>query len=113
MLCTNMRTTSLALLAGASILSPVIATDILKTDGFTSCGGVASIKVNNVDISFDRSDNSITFDVSGSSTKSQEVTAELIVTAYGIQVYQNSFDPCADDTKVEQLCPGNVHVSLR
>ena len=94
------------LLAASSLLPTVLATDILKTDGFTSCGGDASVKVNNVDISFDRSDNSITFDVSGSSTREQEVIAELTVTAYGIQVYKNQFDPCASDTKVDQLCPG-------
>jgi ML-like domain len=98
--------TSLALLASTAVLPSVLATDILKTDGFTECGGDTSIKVNNVEISFDRSNNSITFDVAGSSSKEQQVTAELIVTAYGIQVYQNSFDPCSKDTKVDQLCPG-------
>ena len=102
--------TSLAFLAASSIFSPVLAGNILKTDGFTDCGGDATIKVNNVDISFDKTDNTITFDVSGSSTKQQEVIAELTVTAYGIQVYQNSFDPCADDTKVDQLCPGMMNI---
>ncbi|RMZ91547.1 hypothetical protein DV736_g1200, partial [Chaetothyriales sp. CBS 134916] len=97
--------TSLILLAASSLLAPVIATSILKTNGFTDCGGDSTVKINKVDISFDRSNNTITFDVSGSSTKEQDVTANLIVTAYGIQVYNNSFDPCADSTKVDQLCP--------
>jgi hypothetical protein len=104
--------TSIAVLAASSFLAPVFAADIIHTDGFTDCGGDASIKVNNVDISFDRSDNTITFDVSGTSTKQQEVIAELIVTAYGIEVYKDSFDPCASDTKVDQLCPGIFYHSF-
>jgi hypothetical protein len=94
------------LLASLTLLSGVLATDILKTNGFSSCDtGTSSITVNNVDISFDRSTNEINFDVSGTSSKTQAVLASLIVTAYGKQVYNNTFDPCAADTKVDQLCP--------
>ncbi|KIX96449.1 uncharacterized protein Z520_07715 [Fonsecaea multimorphosa CBS 102226] len=93
-------------LASLALLPSVLGTDILKTNGFSNCNnGTSTIKVNNVDISFDRSTNKIDFDVSGSSKQQQFVTAELIVTAYGIKVYNNTFDPCADSTKVEQLCP--------
>ena len=99
--------TSAVALASLSLLPSVLGTDILKTSGFSNCNnGSSTVKVNNVDISFDRSTNNIDFDVSGTSSEQQFVTAELIVTAYGINVYNNSFDPCADDTKVDQLCPG-------
>ncbi|KEF51552.1 uncharacterized protein A1O9_12469 [Exophiala aquamarina CBS 119918] len=92
--------------ASLAILPAVLAADILKTDGFTNCAnGTGTIKVNNVDISFDRSTNTVNFDVSGESTVEQEVTAELIVSAYGIEVYRDSFDPCSDDTKIDELCP--------
>lgn len=92
--------------ASLALLPSVLGADILKTNGFSNCNnGTSTIKVNNVDISFDRSTNEVNFDVSGSSTESQEVTAELIVTAYGIEVYRNSFDPCDESTKVDQLCP--------
>ena len=74
--------------------------DILKTNGFSDCSNNSTITVNNVDIQFDRSTNLLTFDVSGSSAKSQQVIAALTVTAYGVQVYQNSFDPCDASTKV-------------
>jgi len=98
--------TSVTLLASVALLPKVLGTDILHTSGFTDCNnGSSTIKVNNVDISFDRSTNDITFDVSGSSEEEQKVTASLIVTAYGINVYQKDFDPCAEDTKVDQLCP--------
>ena len=101
-----MRSTTIALLA-SSLISSALGADILKTNGFTNCdSGDSTINVKNVDIAFDKSTNEITFDVAGSSEKEQEVTAELVVTAYGVQVYQQSFDPCADDTKVDQLCPG-------
>ena len=99
--------TTVALLASAALVPQVLGGNILHTSGFTNCGSSnATVKVNNVDISFDKSNKQITFDVSGSSTQEQKVTAELIVTAYGINVYSNTFDPCAEDTKVDQLCPG-------
>lgn len=91
---------SLALAAG------VWAGDIISTDGFSNCGNSdSSIQVQNLDISFDRSTSTITFNVAGTSKISQDVTASLIVTAYGVNVYNQTFDPCAASTKVDQLCP--------
>ena len=98
--------TSLLALASLTLLGTSLAADIISTDGFSNCGGDSSIQVQNVDISFDRSSNKIKFNVAGMSSKSQEVTASLIVQAYGIQVYNQTFDPCASGTKVDQLCPG-------
>ena len=91
--------------AALGLIPAALGADILKTDGVTSCSKDASIKVDNVDIQYDRSNNIVTFDVSGSSDKEQNVTASLIVTAYGRQVYQKDFDPCDQSTKVDQLCP--------
>merc|ERR1711939_1112192 len=103
---TNMWTSSVVAFASLALLPSVLATDILKTSGVSDCNnGTSSIKVNNVDISFDRSTNNIDFDVSGTSEQVQYVTAELIVKAYGVQVYQKEFDPCSSDTRVDQLCP--------
>ncbi|KAF3762384.1 putative Flc2 FAD transporter, partial [Cryphonectria parasitica EP155] len=47
----------------------------------------------------------VTFDLSGTSTVEQNVTAQLNVTAYGYSVYSSSFNPCEATTYVEQLCP--------
>ena len=78
-----MRSSTIALL-GSSLISAALGADILKTNGFTNCNnGDSTINVKNVDIQFDKSTNEITFDVAGSSEKEQEVTAELVVTAYG------------------------------
>jgi len=98
----KLQKSSLTVLA---LVSGVLGGDILKTNGFSDCSNNSTITVNNLDIQFDRSTDLLTFDVSGSSAKSQQVIATLTVTAYGVQVYQNSFDPCDASTKVEQLCP--------
>ncbi|RDA85363.1 hypothetical protein CP532_6419 [Ophiocordyceps camponoti-leonardi (nom. inval.)] len=81
------------------------AGDVLRTDGFAQCGSDNSIKVDKIDISYDRDQKSIAFDVAGSSLREQNVTAVLNVTAYGNNVYQNSFNPCDKDTFVQRLCP--------
>lgn len=82
------------------------AADVLKTTGYTLCQDDSEIKVNRMDIEFDKATKKVTFDVSGTSLKKQEVMATLVVNAYGIEVYKNEFDPCKEDTKVPQLCPG-------
>jgi hypothetical protein len=83
-----------------------LAGDVLKTNGYSSClNGASDIKVNKLDIEFDRSTKKVKFDVSGTNEKEQKVMATLIVNAYGKEVYRNEFDPCEGSTKVDQLCP--------
>ncbi|KAF1979502.1 TRP-domain-containing protein [Bimuria novae-zelandiae CBS 107.79] len=82
-----------------------LAADVLKTSGYSTCKDDADIKVNRMDIEFDKSTKKVKFDVSGTSLKSQKVMATLVVNAYGIEVYKNEFDPCKKDTEVPQLCP--------
>jgi hypothetical protein len=84
----------------------VFCTDILRTSGFSTCLDNSDIQVQHVDVEYNRLDNIVTFDVAGTSSKSQEVTGVLTVTAYGNQVYSQAFDPCDNITKVQQLCPG-------
>lgn len=88
-------------------LEGVLGDNVLSTSGFTSCltDGDAQIAVQNLDIQFNRQTSQVTFDVSGSSAKEQNVTASLSVSAYGKPVYSKDFDPCSDATKVLQLCP--------
>lgn len=94
-----------ALLAFVALVSSVNAADLLKTTGFSDCGSDASIKVQKINISYDKDNRTVVFDVAGTSTKSQNVTAVLSVTAYGNQIYSRSFNPCDAGTFVEQLCP--------
>lgn len=93
------------LLASAPL--SVLAGDVLKTNGYSSClNGASDITVNKLDIQFDRSIKKVKFDVAGTNAKEQKVMATLIVNAYGKQVYSKEFDPCDAGTKVDQLCPG-------
>ena len=55
-------------------------------------------------IEYDNDAKVVTFDLSGSSSASQNVTASLDVVAYGISVYSNTFKPC--DESISALCPG-------
>ena len=82
----------------------VFGGDILRTQGFSSCLNNSTINVNNLNIQYDRSAGIVTFDVGGTSTKSQMVNASLTVNAYGKEVYRKDFDPCTP--KIDQLCPG-------
>ncbi|KAH8602508.1 hypothetical protein B0O99DRAFT_531463 [Bisporella sp. PMI_857] len=88
------------------LLSNVVtASQILKTNGFSSCLDGASITVQKADIEYNNDNKTVIFNVAGTSTKSINVTAQLNVTAYGKSVYQNSFNPCDSTTFVQQLCP--------
>ena len=93
-----------------SLLPTVLAADVLSSSGFANCNPNADIRVNFANITFDRGSGTVYFDVSGTSTKVQNVSAQLTVTAYGQQVYNNSFDPCKQNIK--QLCPGKYHTLL-
>ena len=89
-----------------TLLGTVLANDILKTTGYTTCLDNSQITVSALDLSYDRSNQQVKFDVGGTSMKEQNVTASLFVTAYGNQVYQKDFNPCDEATKVAHLCPG-------
>ncbi|OLL25492.1 Flavin carrier protein 2 [Neolecta irregularis DAH-3] len=79
---------------------------VLSSGPFIQCAsGQNSIHISTFSISFDQDSNIATFDVEGNSDKQQNVTGSVVVTAYGKQVYTNSFDPCAADHRVAQLCP--------
>ncbi|EPE04748.1 transient receptor potential ion channel [Ophiostoma piceae UAMH 11346] len=96
---------ALAATALASLVTGVAADNILQTSSFSNCGNNSDITVQKVDIQYNSNNQTVTFDVAGSSSKLQNVTAILNVTAYGIQVYSNAFNPCDAGTFVSQLCP--------
>ena len=85
----------------------VLADDVLSSSGFTNCLPNATIRVENANVQYVKSTNKVTFDVSGSSSQVQKVKATLVFTAYGKEVYSNSFNPCDKDNFVTQLCPGS------
>ncbi|MCJ1310822.1 hypothetical protein MMC25_004489 [Agyrium rufum] len=97
------RVAAASFIAALSTVS--LADDVLSSNGFTNCLSNAAITVNNANIQYVKSTGFLTFDVSGTSEKTQNVKATLIVSAYGKQVYSNSFDPCGTNPHVAELCP--------
>lgn len=85
----------------------VLGADVLTTSGYTTCLDSATVKVTALDATYNRNTKIIDFNVAGSSTKEQNVTASLVVTAYGEEVYTKTFNPCDyEGQAMKQLCPG-------
>ena len=93
------------LTAAAWLAQGVLADEILRTSGFANCVDNAIITVDTVDIQYNNENSTVIFDISGTSTRDQNVTAWLNVTAYGTPVFDQEFDPCDPGTRVDQLCP--------
>ncbi|TGJ83701.1 hypothetical protein E0Z10_g5068 [Xylaria hypoxylon] len=94
-----------AIWATALVATGVLGDDVLVTSGFNNCNNNSDIRVEKVDIKYNNGDKTVTFNLAGTSTKEQNVTAVLTVTAFGQDFYHNEFDPCAPATFVQQLCP--------
>lgn len=108
-----MRLTSRWTLRAACALTVLSTTalceDILETIGFSNCqNGTATIELDRVNIEYNNENKTIIFDIQGTSNREQNVTAELSVTAFGADIFSNSFNPCDSGTFVERLCPGRL-----
>jgi len=103
-----LKSISTSLLLLSALPAGVFAADILQTNGFSSCASTSDIKVNKMDIKYNRATNKVIFDVAGVSEKEQKVMAKLVVSAYGKEVYKNEFNPCDQASFVQQLCPGRL-----
>lgn len=79
--------------------------DVLTTDGFSKCLESEDLVIDKMHITYDKAVGKVAFDVGGTSKKEQNVKAELVVTAYGREVYRKKFNPCVDG--IELLCPGS------
>lgn len=94
-----------AAILATAFASGVLSEDLLVTNGFNNCENDSNIKVQKVDISYNNADKTVVFDVAGTSNKEQNVMATLSVTAYGEDIYTNTFNPCVNTTFVKDLCP--------
>ena len=81
----------------------VLGGDILSTTGYSSCLNNPSVKVTNLNVTYDKSTRQLQFDVAGYSKLVQKVKGTLIVSAYGKTFYTKSFDPCSSG--MPELCP--------
>ena len=104
----NMRGLSGARILPVLLLSAlpvgVLGADVLSTDGFSQCITDGKIEVEKLDITYDRTSRKLVFDVAGVSKEESNVTAMLVVTAYGKELYTKSFSPCDED--MSEMCPG-------
>ena len=66
-----------------------------------------SVKVTKLDVTYNKNTRQLLFDVAGVSKTVQNVTANMIVSAYGKEVYSKTFTPC--DTGMKEMCPGRIH----
>jgi hypothetical protein len=103
---TSYTTTSTLTQPGSTSTSAFVGSYILSNNGFSPCLNNGTVTVNNLNMQLDRSTNLLTFNISGSSPKREKIKVSLVVAVYGTQVFNKGFDPCAADTKVDQLCPG-------
>ncbi|KAJ5929333.1 hypothetical protein N7454_007181 [Penicillium verhagenii] len=92
-------------LLGLSVVPQVLAGDTLSTEGFDLCMTDTSIDVTDLDITYTGSTREMVFELAGTSSQEQNITATLTVTAYGSQIYSDTFDPCKDTVHVAALCP--------
>lgn len=99
---------ALLLLASSLLPTRLLAANVLTTTGFTSCQSNSTITVSTLDVSFDKDTATVTFNAAGTNNVVQNVTASIVVSVYGKQIYTNSFNPCDGSTYVEMLCPGGL-----
>lgn len=97
---------ALPLLLLSALPAGVLGGNTLSTDGFSTCINDPTIKVTNLDVTYNKDTSRLDFSFAGVSNTVQKVKGELIVSAYGKTVYTKSFNPCDSDTKMPELCPG-------
>ncbi|KAJ5875565.1 uncharacterized protein N7473_012912 [Penicillium subrubescens] len=100
-----MRSTIWALLGLGVVLPQALAADTLSTSGFSLCMQDSAINVQKLDVTYTKSTKLVVFDLAGTNSKEQNVTATLTVTAYGNQIYTKTFEPCGTEVHVAELCP--------
>lgn len=88
----------------------VLGGSLLSTDGFSECISDPSVKVTNLDVTYNKDTRQLEFDVAGISTEVQKVKAALIVSAYGKEIYTKVFNPC--DTGMKEMCPCKSGLSI-
>lgn len=91
----------------SSLPASVLGSDILSTNGFSTCAADPSIKVQTLNVEYNRQTRKVTFDIAGSSAEEQKVLLNLVVSAYGKDVYTKEINPCevSSEYNVEHMCP--------
>ena len=93
----------LPLLLLSTLPAGVLGADQLSTTGFSQCVNNPSVKVTNLQVTYNKNTRQLDFNVAGTSKVVQKVKASLVVSAYGKTVYTKDFNPCT--TGMKQMCP--------
>ena len=86
------------------------ATRLLESESLNPCQAVSGFTATLFNVVFTPDNGTFAFDVVGVSTISGNVTAVIDVTAYGINIYHDSVDPCdvTGSVDLSGLCPLNT-----
>jgi hypothetical protein len=76
---------------------------VLKASSLVTCMENSAISATNFDVSFTPDNRTVTYDVTANVEISGNATALITVYAYGIQVIQETLNPCK--LNIDQLCP--------
>ncbi|KAH9816968.1 ML-like domain [Teratosphaeria destructans] len=76
---------------------------MLYSSTLTSCQANSNFSATQFDVVLTPQNESLSFSINGVSTISGNITIDLLVYAYGLQVYQKNIDPCTSD--FSGLCP--------
>jgi hypothetical protein len=89
-------------------LTPLTCAErVLTSTSLNPCMANSSFSASLFDVVFTPDNTSVVFDVVGVSTITGNVTIEVFVSAYGLQVYKTTVDPC-DSVDFKGLCPMNA-----
>lgn len=104
-----MRPSLASLFTGLLALTPAAyATNerMLTSTSLNPCQADSKFSATLFDVIFTPQNRSLAFDVVGVSSIVGNVTIELLVLAYGLQVYKTTINPC--DSDLQGLCPMNA-----
>ncbi|KAK0939278.1 putative flavin carrier protein 3 [Friedmanniomyces endolithicus] len=96
---------SLASWALFGLSSLASAERMLYSDSLNPCQATNNFSATQFDVVLTPSNNSLSFSVVGVSTIQGNITIDLVVSAYGLQIYATTLDPCS--LGFTGLCPMN------
>lgn len=92
-----------ALITFLAMMPLASAEYMLTSSSLASCQANSSFGASLFDVTFTPSNNSLAFNIIGTSTISGKVTIDIDVIAYGLSVYSTTLKPCDEDLK--GMCP--------
>lgn len=84
----------------------ISATRTISASSFSTCGVSGSqISVSKFSFNFSLEEKSLAFQLEGTSSARAQVLALINITAYEIQAYSKTYDPCDPNYNITSLCP--------